>query len=391
MQLVATAQFLRRFGECPPAIALGCFSERVGELFERGDRTMETNGSPRPLRSDAPHSERRARPNAVDGMRRILVCLDRSPFSESCLPYAISLAKTFGSAVTLLYVMQPPHESPGLRTTDALDWEVSRQEATAYLERAEADAAEASGQHVDSRLEQGHPAERIAALARELSADLTVLGSHGEGGLTAWSLGSTVQQVLAVAKGSVLVTRSTSFTPSVASMKRILVPLDGSSRTESVLPTAARIAKANGAELLLVHVVSESIPSAILHTTEDLELVKQLGYRLEAAAKEYLEHLRVQWVGELPSVRTLVIRQADERQSLLEVAMREAIDLVVLSAHGCTCNPARPFGSVAAHLLTHSTVPLLVLQDLPELERARRGDDEGLAPSLRASFTPEPG
>jgi nucleotide-binding universal stress UspA family protein len=313
-------------------------------------------------------------------MRRILVCLDRSPFSESCLPYAISLAKTFGSAVTLLYVMQPPHESPGLRTTDALDWEVSRQEATAYLERAEADAAEASGQHVDSRLEQGHPAERIAALARELSADLTVLGSHGEGGLTAWTLGSTVQQVLAVAKGSVLVTRSTSFTPSVASMKRILVPLDGSSRTESVLPTAARIAKANGAELLLVHVVSESIPSAILHTTEDLELVKQLGYRLEAAAKEYLEHLRVQWVGELPSVRTL-----------LEVAMREAIDLVVLSAHGCTCNPARPFGSVAAHLLTHSTVPLLVLQDLPELERARRGDDEGLAPSLRASFTPEPG
>jgi nucleotide-binding universal stress UspA family protein len=348
---------------------------------------METNGSPRPSHSDAPRSETRARPLAVHGMRRILVCLDRSPFSESCLPYAISLAKTFGSAVTLLHVMQSPHESPGLRTTNALDWEVSRQEATAYLERVEGDASNALGLHVDSRLEQGHPAERIAALAHELSADLTVLGSHGEGGLTAWTLGSTVQQVLAVAKGSVLVTRSTSSMPSVAPMKRILVPLDGSSRTESVLPTAARIAKANGAALLLVHIVSEPIPTAILHSAEDLELVKQLGSRLEAAAKEYLEHLRVQLVGELPSVRALVIRQADERQSLLEVATREAIDLVVLSAHGCTCNPARPFGSVAGYLLTHSMVPLLVLQDLPELER----DDEEPAPPLRASFGPEQG
>jgi len=154
-----------------------------------------------------------------------------------------------------------------------------------------------------------------------------------------------------------------------------------------VLPTAARIAKANGAALLLVHIVSEPIPTAILHSAEDLELVKQLGSRLEAAAKEYLEHLRVQLVGELPSVRALVIRQADERQSLLEVATREAIDLVVLSAHGCTCNPARPFGSVAGYLLTHSMVPLLVLQDLPELER----DDEEPAPPLRASFGPEQG
>jgi nucleotide-binding universal stress UspA family protein len=324
-------------------------------------------------------------------MRRLLVCLDLSALSEACLPYAISLAKTFGSSITLLHVMQPPHESSGPRTTNALDWEVARQAATAYLERVQSDAAHASGRQVDRRLEQGRPAERIVALAHDLNADLTVLGSHGEGGRTAWNLGSTAAQVLAVAKGSVFVARSTSCSPSVVSLKRILVPLDGSQRTESVLPTAVRIAKANGAELLLVHIVSSTVPTIMLHDAEDLKIVQELTSRIEVGAKEYLEHLRLLLVGDLPSVRTLVIRQVDERQSLIEVSEREGVDLIVLSAHGSTCNLARTFGSVAAHLLAHSTVPLLVLQDAPDVAGARKADDEELAPALRASFTPEPG
>ena len=43
--------------------------------------------------------------------RRILVCLDRSPFSDVALRHAISMAKTLDSALTLLYVLQPAHEA----------------------------------------------------------------------------------------------------------------------------------------------------------------------------------------------------------------------------------------------------------------------------------------
>src|SRR5512143_1384654 len=115
-------------------------------------------------------------------VRRILVCLDLSQFSEVCLPYAIAIAQTFGSELTLTHVMQPPREHPGPHMTDALGWEISRQEARAYLERHEQEAARALGRAVEVRLEQGHPAERIVGLAREIGADLTVLGSHGEAG-----------------------------------------------------------------------------------------------------------------------------------------------------------------------------------------------------------------
>src|ERR1700722_17530383 len=127
---------------------------------------------------------------------RILVCVDQSQFSEACLQHGIAISRSLGAAITLLHVMEPAHERSGLHTTDVLDWEISRQEARAYLERLQKDATHASGRQVDVRLEQGHPAERIAAVARELDADLTILGSQGEHGVTAWNLGSTAQQVL---------------------------------------------------------------------------------------------------------------------------------------------------------------------------------------------------
>jgi nucleotide-binding universal stress UspA family protein len=316
--------------------------------------------------------------------------MDRSPFSDACLPHAISLAKVFGSALTLVHVMQPRHESTGPGTTDALCWEISRQEVRAYLERLEKEATLALGHPVDVRLEQGHPAERIVALAREIGADLIVLGSHGEGGVTPWNLGSTVQQVLAVARGSVFIVHSSPVAEAVVVPRRILVPLDGSLRTESVLPQVARMASACGAELLLVHVVQELPPTEVLLASDALELAHDLAVQLEASAQRYLERLRNRLAREVAEVRTLVVRHPNERQCLLEISQKERVDLIVLSAHGSACDPARPFGSVAAHLLTHSNVPVLVLQDLPEKELRRVPDaDEGPAPPLRSSHPPE--
>jgi nucleotide-binding universal stress UspA family protein len=343
----------------------------------------------RPSATPRPRTTPLPRPREGHGFRRILACLDGSAHAEVCLPHAVFLSRVFGAKVTLLYVMQPPVSRSGAQTTDALGWEISRQQATAYLGRKQREIAAACEQLVDVRLEQGHPAERIIGVGRELAADLTLLGSHGEGGLTAWSLGGTAQQVLAVSRASVHVVRSTSATPTVISPRRILVPLDGSRRTESVLPTVARIALAHGAEVLLVHVVPEPLPSALLQDAGDLALAQELANRLERRATSYLDGIRDQLARDVASVRAIVLRHADERQSLLELIQREGVDLVVLSAHGSTCNPARTFGSVAAHMLSHGVVPLLVLQDLPESERRLAPEGaEQLAPPLRTSHPP---
>ncbi|RYE95149.1 MAG: universal stress protein [Myxococcales bacterium] len=318
---------------------------------------------------------------------RLLVCLARSESSEVCVPHAIALARTFGSQVSLLHVMQSRAEKARRKANDALGWEISRQEAQAYLGRIEKQFVEALGQPVDVRIEQGRPAERIVDVARELGADLTVLGSHGEESALAWNLGSTAQQVLALVGGSVFVAQS-STGPTAGRPRRILVPLDGSLRTESVLPSATRIASEHGAELILVHVVLEPRPTAFL-SAEDQEVAQLLVVRRETGARAYLDRLQQQLVRKGGAVQVQVLRHVNEYQGLLELARTERADLVVLSAHGSACDPARSFGSVTTYLLTYAQVPLLVLQDLPVHGLARSPDGDGKPPSLRASFAPE--
>lgn len=337
---------------------------------------MKTAASPSPVSEDrAPR-------------RRLLVSVDLSPFTDLCFAYAISLARALKLDLTLVHVMEPRRDRAGPQT-NALDWEISRQEARAQLERLEEEAARSLGRPVDVRLEQGHPGERIVEVAREIHAYLTVLGSHGEGGVTAWELGSTVQQVLAVSPGSVFVAHATHAAPIAASPKRILVPLDGSQRTECVLPIAARIAFAYRAELILVHVIQEPLPTAVLHATEDLDLARQLASHLTASAKTYLEGLRAGLVRDGTGVKTLVVRHANQQRAIIETAKHEHADFIVVASHGAACDADRMYGSVTEYLLTHSAVPVLMLQDLPETEVRRIDLGEVLAPPLRASYPPE--
>jgi nucleotide-binding universal stress UspA family protein len=294
------------------------------------------------------------------------------------------------SELTLIHVMQPRHEHEGgANINNALDWEIARQQARGQLERLKEAAAQALGRPVGHRLEQGHPAERIVAVEREIHADLTVLGSHGESGVTAWGLGSTVYQVLAVSRGSVFIAHQASATPISTSPRRILVPLDGSRRTECVLPTVTRIARAYCAELILLHVIREPAPTSVLHATEDTRLARQLTDHLEVSAKTYLEGLRAGLVRDGTRMRTVVVRHANQQQAIIDVATREHADFIVVAAHGADCDGGRAHGSVIGYLLTNSLVPVLMLQDRAEAEMCRTDFGEVVAPPLRASYLPE--
>jgi nucleotide-binding universal stress UspA family protein len=305
--------------------------------------------------------------------------LDFSGHSEDCLKQAIFMADACESDITLLHVMQPPHEQPGVHPTDTLGWEISRQQASANLEKFEK-AARASGRPTETVLEQGRPAERIAAVAHDRGADLVVLGSHGEGGATMVSLGSTTQHVLALAQGSVFIARALPTQGESFSPKRILLPLDGSPRTESTLPTVARIARRSGAEVLLAHVVPDPLPTEVLGAQEDIDLARELAGRLESRAKRYLARIQEQLQHDSLQVRSVVVRNADQPQSLLKLAQEEGVDLIALCAHGATCNRERSFGSVSTYLLAHAPMPLVVLQDLAEAELHIAGSQLERAP-----------
>jgi nucleotide-binding universal stress UspA family protein len=317
--------------------------------------------------------------------RRILLCLDRHPSSEVALPHAVSLAKTFGGSITLLHVLRSPRRSAGPPASDALAWELSRQEALSYLQKIGSELTQTLGRPVALRLEQGRPAERIVDLARELGADITVLGS-GAGGVI---LGSTAQQVLAASRSTILVAHSSMARPAAVKPRRILVPLDGSVRAESVLPAATRIAQASGATLLLAHIVQEPVATAVLDAADAMELARQLATWLQAGARLYLDQLRQRLSQDGASVEVFVARHVNDRKCLLEIAQNQQADLIVVSAHGAACDSAQSSGGVTAYLVGHTTLPVLVVQDLPEAPSQHLEEvDTTMQPpsSLRASY-----
>ncbi len=317
----------------------------------------------------------------------ILACVDRSAFSEMCLQHALSFARTLGSRLTLLHVMQPSAVQSGSQH-DEVGWEIARHEALAYLAELQGAATRTLDARVDVRLEEGRPAERIVGVAREIAANLTVLGSHGDGGGSAWNLGSTAQQVLSVAPGSVFIARCPSGA-SVAAPRRILVPLDGSRRSESALQTATRLARTTDAEIVLVHVVQEPLASSVLRADNDLALARTLADHLELNAARYLEGIRDALARDGQAVRIEVMRHVNPRQCILEISQRELADVIAVSAHGAGCDAARTLGSVTSYLVAHSVVPLLILQDLSDAEPVAFESGVHLAPPRRATYQVE--
>ena len=140
------------------------------------------------------------------------------------------------------------------------------------------------------------------------------------------------------------------------------VPLDGSSRAESTLPLALRLANAESAELLLAHVVPvPELTEVGPLEAGDLELRGQLVRRNERVAHDYLDQIRARMVKGGISARTLVLCDGDVRSRLARAIVDEAVDLVVLSAQGRSGHSDVPFGSVAAYLIAHAVAPLLIM------------------------------
>lgn len=286
-------------------------------------------------------------------IRHALVCLDREIASEVCLPLVRTIAETFGAAVTLLHVL------PTTTRSDALAWEIGRREAEQWLGRAR-DALTGTTSRVGTIVSQGPAAELIPRIALELEADLTIVAGRdatsGEGS----AIGETAQRVLEATAGSVLVARRS---PASAS-RRIVVPLDGSPRAESVLPSVIALARQRDAEVVLLHVVGDHAAASALARPADLALSRQLVSGLEHSAQAYLERIRERELRELPEVETVVHTRSDERRALPALARELDADLLVLAAHGAGCDPRERFGAAAAHAVHRSSVPVLVMQDV---------------------------
>jgi len=302
--------------------------------------------------------------------KRILLPLDRSALAECVLPHSIAVARAFASEVTLLHVMDTPREARWRRAMDPLNWQIHKSEAKTYLHELDL-RLQAAGLLTETQILEGFAAEQIIGFSDTHEPQLIILSSHGQSGLSDWGVSSVVQKITLRARTSVMIVRAAQpIAPDVTSLRyqRILVPMDGTQRVESILPIAATLARAHDAHIVFAHIVEKpSMPRRTPPSREDVELADQLVERNQAEAIQYLDQLRSRMTGK---VEARVLVSDHLAKTLHELIEQEKTDLVLLSAHGRSNRTRGLDGDVVSHLMAYGTTPLVIMQDRAQAQTA---------------------
>ncbi len=290
--------------------------------------------------------------------RHVLACVDNSPYSRDALAHAAAIASSMGARLTVIRVLEPSVEVQ--TPTDPVEWRMRHRVAEAELRDH---ALLFGGTTAETVVVDGPAAQRICDWVRENDVDLTVLGSGGESGWPFAGLGTTARRIIEAAQGSVLLAPAASEGHSQVHYRKVMTPLDGSSRAECALPISISIANAHKAEILLVH----AAPNIDLTETGPLEpeafsLRDQLRQRNERVAKSYLRKIQ-SWlpIGGAQS-RIRVLASGDPRHALAKSAIDDNADLIVLSTTGMGGHGDISVGSVADYLINHADKPVLLVR-----------------------------
>lgn len=140
----------------------------------------------------------------------ILLSTDGSDLSEKALPYAIELAKKFGSKLTIASVIDlyPYIGAIEVMPVGMDQWQDEvRKQAEAALQRMR-NRLQAVGLGCDTVVEEDAQAWRgLLAVAEKQGCDAIIIASHGRGGVGSALLGSQTSRVLSHSKLPVLVVR----------------------------------------------------------------------------------------------------------------------------------------------------------------------------------------
>jgi len=143
---------------------------------------------------------------------RILVPLDGSAHAFKALDYACDLAQKYGSALTLLHVVETRELLRGARRylddTEKVEeppvQEYERKIADKVLDEAQRRARERGVKEIRKAAEHGNPARTIVRVAESGGHDLIVMGTRGLSDIEGVVVGSVAHRVSHLAPCTVI-------------------------------------------------------------------------------------------------------------------------------------------------------------------------------------------
>ncbi len=145
--------------------------------------------------------------------------------------------------------------------------------------------------------------------------------------------------------------------------KRILVATDGSTLSKKAVKSSISLAAATGAELVALYVVPRYPVSYFeggmtVSNDEIARTEKQWMDRGQAVVDAVAEAARADGV----KAKAVLSRSDLVAEAIMATAKKHKCDLVVMASHGRKGIKRILLGSETQHVLTRSTVPVLVLR-----------------------------
>lgn len=145
--------------------------------------------------------------------------------------------------------------------------------------------------------------------------------------------------------------------------KKILIPLDGSTLSESILPHVSQLAKSIGAQVVLLRVVSTPIPEtsyAGLYAMPVPAAPTAPERDPYAEAEGYLQRVAFDYFPD--QTVTLQVAGGPTGENILDLATDQDIDLIAMTTHGRSGLSRMVLGSVADEVVRRSHLPVLLLR-----------------------------
>ena len=284
---------------------------------------------------------------------QILVPIDGSSHSFAGLVYAVV---SFPNAtITTLHVQASGQDVPSECDSPERDGE----DQQPILARA-IEIASAYNHDVNTALEGGEPHRAILEHIAEHDIDHVVMGSHGESPVESPFLGRVTEAV--VRRSPISTTIIPESRPKLLRREfpgRILVPVDGSD--QSLAAIEYTVDRFPDARITLFHAVAPSLvdePATMDEGRGDLiDSLTRRGASLLDSAVQSIENDDI--------VVESVLEHGPPAQSILDYAIDNAFDQIIMGSHGRSLPARIIFGSVAETVSRRSTVPVTIIKDRP--------------------------
>ncbi len=237
---------------------------------------------------------------------QIVISLDGSKLAEAVIPQAVALARATHNSITLLQVITAPSGYVTSNTALPENWYSERVTGSHEYLNAVAKGIQTIGVEARIATIDGTATSGILAYVEQhVDVSLIAMASHGRDGVGRWFLGSVANDIIHSLPTPLLLIHpdhnETLQNRDIPAYHTIIVPLDGSVRSEHTLEYAKPLAKTFGATLTLIQTTqTEETQADISDKSEYLQKKAQLlraeGFTVKTEAPtadpaELVQHL----------------------------------------------------------------------------------------------------